>query len=131
MIVRTLGIHAFMQNKGFAVFNMRKGMTTVWAFERILLVKSVFFWRKCHLANLTEDLTLRTIIFIQIWHRSTATRTLAFLWYIAPLASLNRLNFATIAHKVVFLKIIPVPILFVLEDGRKFICFELLVLWGM
>jgi hypothetical protein len=95
----------------------------------MLLGKTVFLRAKWSTTDFAKDLSFRTIILIEVRHRSFAARASTFFGDITFGAPFNRFNHLTVTEFVVFLK----PLIFnsfVTDYCRKNICFKFLILRG-
>jgi hypothetical protein len=129
-IVRTLRVDAFVDDEVLTVFLWNQGMGTVRALKSMLLGKAVFLRAEWSTTNFTKDLSFRTIILVEIRHRSFAARTGAFLRDITFGASVYGFNHFTVTELVVFQK----PLIFnflIIDDIWENIGFEFLVLGRM
>jgi hypothetical protein len=129
-VIGALWIDAFVDDEVLAVFLWNQSVGTVRALKSMLLGKAVFAWTEGSTADFAKDLSFRTIILVEVRHRSFAARASTFFGDITFGAPFNRCNHLTVTEFVVFLK----PFIFnsfVTDYFRKDICFEFLVFRGM
>lgn len=129
-VVRTFGIHAFVDHKVFAVFLVNQRVIAVRAFQGVGLCKTVFIRRECSGADFAQDLPLRAVILVEIRFWSIAAGAGARIVDITCGPAADWLDFLAILPLDVRDVIVVVPF-FVIDDLWKLINFELLILWRM
>jgi len=129
-VIRAFRVHAFVDDKLFPLFFLRKGMGAVRASERVWLRKPVLFRGECRRAYLAQDLPFGAVILVQVWLRGIAARACASVRDITFLAACDRLELFTVAPFKVR-DVFPVVPFFVKDDLRELIGFKLLVFRGM
>ena len=129
-IVRAFGIDTLMNDKVPVVFlgHQRVPAMRTAQFHR---GKAAFIGRESCIADLTEELSLRTVIFVQkeLWcitaGAAAGVRNITFR------AAADRADLLAIALFVVRDELLISPVLVEVGNQREFINLELLVLWGM
>jgi len=119
-----------MDSEIFTVFLRNKSMGAVRAPQSVLLRKAILLRTKFCITDLTADLTLGAVVFIQIRNRGITAWACASLGYITLRTPDDRFYDFLVALFVVFQK----PLIFnsfIMDYFRKDIGFELLVLRGM
>ena len=93
--------------------------------------KAAFIGRESCIADLTEELFLRTVIFVQKELWCITAGTAAGVRNITFRAAADRADLLAIALFVVRDELLISPVLVEIGNQREFINLELLVLWGM
>ena len=93
--------------------------------------KAAFIGRESCIADLTEELSLRTVIFVQKELWCITAGTAAGVRNITFRAAADRADLLAIALFVVRDELLISPVLVEIGNQREFINLELLVLWGM
>jgi hypothetical protein len=76
-------IYAFVDDEVLAVFLRNQGMGTVGALKSMLLGKTIFTRIEGSTAYFAKDLSFRTIILVEVRHRSVTARASTFFGDIA------------------------------------------------
>lgn len=129
-IVRAFGIDTLMNDKVPAVFLGHQSVPAMRTaqFHR---GKAAFIGRESCIADLTEELSLRTVIFVQKELWCITAGTAAGVRNITFRAAADRADLLAIALFVVRDELLISPVLVEIGNQREFINLELLVLWGM
>ena len=130
-IVRTLGIHAFMEDEVFPFFFSHKSFPAMRAAKSELLRKAVFFRGEVGAADLTAELTGSAVIAVEIRFRCATGRTRAVIWDIAGFPPGDRPNLFSITMLKVRDEEQPVPLMLMELNFGEFIDFKFLVFRGM
>ena len=130
-IVRTFGVHAFMQDKVFPLFFCHQSIPAVWAVEGGLPGETVLIRREVGVTDFALHLPGFSVVAVEIGLRCAAAGTGAVLRDITGFTPGNRFNFFAIAVLKVRDQETPVPVILVDLDFGKFINFEFLVFWGV
>ena len=129
-IIGAFGIDTLMYDKVLAVFLWDQSIATVRAaqFHR---GESTFIRGESRITDLTEELSLGTVVFVQKRFRCITTGTGAGVRDITFGSAADRTDLFAIAFFVVRDEIFISPVLTEISDQRKLINFELLVFGGM
>ena len=130
-IVRTLGIHTFMEDEVFPFFFSHQSFPAMRAAKSERFRKAVFFRGEVGAADLTAKLSGFAIIAVEIRFRCAAGRTAAVIGDIAGFPPGNRTNLLAITVFKVRNQELPVPLMLMELDPGEFIDFKLLVFRGM
>ena len=129
-IIRTFGIHTFMNNEVFTGLAWNKGIQAVRAAECCCPGKSAFVRTELSGTDLAENLAFGTIVFIKISFRGITAWTFTVIINVAFRTSGNRLDFPAIFPFDVRNVVMVIPRL-VMEYLRQFINLEFLIFWRM
>ena len=130
-IIRTLVIHAFMEDEVFPFFFSHQSFPAMRAAKSERFRKAVFFRGEVGAADLTAKLSGFAIIAVEIRFRCAAGRTAAVIGDIAGFPPGNRTNLLAITVFKVRNQELPVPLMLMELDPGEFIDFKLLVFRGM
>ena len=130
-IVRTRGIHAFMQDEVFPFFFSHKSFPAMRAAKRELFGKAVFFRGEVGAADLTAELPGFAVIAVEIRLGCAAGRTAAVIGDIAGFPPGDRANLSAITMLKVRNQELPVPLMLMELDPGEFIDFKFLIFRGM
>ena len=130
-IVRTLGIHAFMEDEVFPFFFSYKSFPAVRTAQGKLLREAVLFGREVGAAYFAAELSGFAIIAVEIKLRSTTGRTMAIIRDVAGFPPGDRLDLFAVTVFKVRDEELPVPLMLMKLDSGKFIDFKFLVFRGM
>lgn len=130
-IVRTLGIHAFMEEEVFPFFFSHKSFPAMRTAKGELFRKAVFFRGEVGAADLTAELPGFAVVAVEIRFGSTAGRATAVIGDVTGFAPDDGPDILIIAMLEVRDEELPVPVMLVELDPWKFINLELLVFRGM
>lgn len=125
-IIRASGIQTFMYVKVLAGFNFLKGMRAVRALQQIFVIVLVLMFIKSGTADFAEELSLGTVIAVQVFRRGIAARAGAVRRDIGIAAVFDRLDFLTITPFEIGNEILIVPN-FPDNNSGKFVNFIFLV----
>jgi len=130
-VVGAFGIHAFVDDEVLTVLLTCQSMGAVRTLEGKGFGETVLIRRKEGPADLTHQLAGLAVVTIQERLRCIAGRAGAILRDITHRAAADRLNRFSVLPRVVAVKILPVPVLLMIDNLWKMIHFELLVLRRM
>ena len=130
-IVRTLGIHAFMEDEVFPFFFSHKSFPAMRAAKRERFRKSVFFGGEVGAANLTAELPGFAVVAVEIGFRCATGRTTAVIGDVAGFPPGDRPDLLAVTMLKVRDQELPVPLMLMELDPGEFIDFKFLVFRGM
>ena len=129
-VIGALWIDAFVDDEVLTAFLRNQGVGTVRTLKGMLLGEAVFLRTEWSTTDFAKDLSFRTIILVEIRHRSITARAGTFFGDITFGAPINWLNHLAVTELVVFLK----PLVFngfIANNVGKNIGFKFLVLGRM
>lgn len=129
-VERTFWVYAFMDNKVFPVFYMSQRVAAVGTFQRVSLRKAVVIWREGSRADFTEDLSFSPIILVKIRLWGIAAWACTTVRNVAFRAAVDRFYLFSVLPFEIRDVIFVIPF-FVVDDFRKFVNLEFLVLGRM
>jgi len=130
-IVGALRVYAFVDGKVFPVFLVYKGIAAVGTAKGMLPGETVVIRGEVGTADLAFDLSFLTIVPIEVRLRGIAGWTFAVLWDVTFFTAGNRFDFFVVFVFKVRDKGLPVPFILTVANTGEFVCFELLVFWGV
>ena len=130
-IVRAVDVNALVDDKVLTVLLVDQCITAMGTAQGIVFGKAVLVRGEVGITDLALDLSLSPIVAVKIGHWSVTVGTGAVLRDIAFLMPGNRLDLLVVPVFKVGDEELPVPFALVELNFREFICFELLVLWGV
>ena len=130
-IVRAFDVNALVDDKVLTVLLVDQCITAVGTAQGIVFGKAVLVRGEVGATDLAPDLSLGSVVAVEVWHWSVTAGTGAVLRDSAFLMPGNRLDLLVVPVFKVGDEELPVPITLMELNFRELIRFELLVLWGM
>ena len=130
-IVRTLGIHAFMEDEVFPFFFSHKSFPAMRAAKSELFRKAVFFRGEVGAADLTAELPGFAVVAVEIRFRCATGRATAIIWDVAGFPPGDRPDLLAVTMLKVRDQELPVPLMLMELDPGEFIDLKFLIFRGM